>query len=73
MALGPVNEKTLNRIETEFASAVYGKAQDRLHGLIATYPEAFDLRRKPGDVYGQLQYPAMAGRYWYLEEHRSQD
>lgn len=66
-----MNEKTLDRIENDIASGDYGKARDRLHGLIATYPDAFDLRRKLGDVYWQLQYPAMAGRYWYLEEHRS--
>ena len=66
-----MNEKALNRIESDIASGDYGKARDRLHGLIATYPDAFDLRRMLGDVYWQLQYPAMAGRYWYLEEHRS--
>jgi hypothetical protein len=29
------------------------------------------LRRKLGDVYWKLQQPAMAGRYWYLEEHKT--
>jgi len=66
-----VNEKTLSRIEGDIASGDYGKARDRLHGLIATYPDALELRRRLGNVYGQLQYPAMAGRYWYLEEDRS--
>jgi hypothetical protein len=66
-----VNEETLNRIEGDIASGNYGKARDRLHGLIATYPNALTLRRRLGDVYVQLQYPAMAGRYWYLEEDRS--
>jgi len=68
-----VNEKTLNRIEGDIASGDYGKARDRLHGLIATYPDALALRRRLGNVYGQLQYPAMAGRYWYLEGDRSQE
>lgn len=68
---GPVNEETLNRIESDIASGDYGKARDRLHGLIATYPDALALRRRLGDVYAQLQHPAMAGRYWYLEEGRS--
>lgn len=69
--LDSVNEKTLNRIEGDIASGDYGKARDRLHGLIATYPDALTLRRRLGDVYRQLQHPAMAGRYWYLEEDRS--
>ena len=66
-----MNDRTLNRIEADIASGDYGKARDRLHGLIATYPDALPLRRRLGDVYWQLQYPAMAGRYWYLEEDRS--
>jgi hypothetical protein len=66
-------EKTLERIERDIAAGDYGKARDRLHGLIATYPDDFSLRRTLGDVYWQLQYPAMAGRYWYLEEKKSPD
>ncbi|MBT2734515.1 DNA helicase [Bacillus sp. ISL-7] len=45
-----------------------GKARDRLHGLISTYPNEIELRRKLGDIYFSLKYPTMAGRYWYLEE-----
>lgn len=56
----------LQQIDLEIASGELGKARDRLHGLIATYPNKLDLRRKLGDVYWQLQLPAMAGRYWYL-------
>ena len=66
-----MKEETLKRIEGDIASGNYGKARDRLHGLIATYPDVLALRRRLGHVYGQLQYPAMAGRYWYLEENRS--
>jgi hypothetical protein len=66
-------KQTLNKIERDIASGDYGKARDRLHGLIATYPDNLALRRKLGKVYWQLQYPAMAGRYWYLEEDKSPD
>lgn len=66
-------EQTLNKIERDIVSGDYGKARDRLHGLIATYPNDLSLRRKLGEVYWQLQYPAMAGRYWYLEEDKSPD
>jgi len=66
-------EQTLEKVEQDIASGDCGKARDRLHGLIATYPNNLALRRKLGDVYWQLQYPAMAGRYWYLEESKSPD
>ena len=68
-----MKEETLNRIEAEITSGDLGKARDRLHGLLGTYPDDLALRRRLGDVYWQLQYPAMAGRYWYLEEDRTPD
>ncbi len=63
----------LRRIEEDIAAGDYGKARDRLHGLLATYPNDLTLRRKLGDLYWQLRYPAMAGRYWYLEEQKTPD
>ncbi|WP_432363837.1 DUF6584 family protein [Sporosarcina sp. UB5] len=48
-----------------------GKARDRLHGLISTYPNELELRKKLGDIYFELKYPAMAGRYWYLEKNKT--
>jgi hypothetical protein len=64
-------KRTLERVEQDIAGGDYGKARDRLHGLIVTYPNSLALRQKLGDIYWQLQYPAMAGRYWYLEEDKS--
>jgi hypothetical protein len=66
-------EQTLKKVEQDISFGDYGKARDRLHGLIATYPNDLALRRKLGNIYRQLQYPAMAGRYWYLEEDKSPD
>lgn len=66
-----MKEETLGAIEADIASSDLGKARDRLHGLIATYPNDLALRLKLGQVYWQLQHPAMAGRYWYLEEGES--
>lgn len=66
-----MKEETLRRIEREIAAGDWGKARDRLHGLLATYPDDLTLRRKLGDIYWQLHYPAMAGRYWYLEEDKT--
>ena len=68
-----MKEETLRRIEREIAAGDRGKARDRLHGLLVTYPDDLALRRTLGDVYWQLHHPAMAGRYWYLEEDRTPD
>ena len=66
-------EQTLEKVEQDIASGDYGKARDRLHGLVSTYPDALSLRRRLGEIYWELRYPAMAGRYWYLEEDTSPD
>ncbi|RPH96474.1 hypothetical protein EHM69_01080 [candidate division KSB1 bacterium] len=58
---------TLKRVEDDIIRGDLGKARDRLHGLIASYPEDLSLRTKLAQIYWKLQYPAMAGRYWYLD------
>lgn len=63
--------KTLKRIEEDIKNDDLGKARDRLHGLIATFPNELELRKKLGDIYFELKYPAMAGRYWYLEKNKT--
>ena len=66
-----VPNKTLLKIEEDIKKNDLGKARDRLHGLIATYPNELELRRKLGDIYYALKYPSMAGRYWYLEQNKT--
>ncbi|OUA55218.1 DUF6584 family protein [Bacillus thuringiensis] len=66
-----ISRKTLKRIEEDIENNNLGKARDRLHGLIFTYPNELHLRKQLGDIYYTLQYPEMAGRYWYLEEHKT--
>ncbi|MDP4551907.1 DNA helicase [Alkalihalobacillus macyae] len=63
--------KTLKKIEKDIEGNDLGKARDRLHGLISTYPNELKLRRKLGDIYYKLDHPSMAGRYWYLEEKKT--
>ncbi|MCL6572901.1 MAG: DNA helicase [Bacillus sp. (in: Bacteria)] len=63
--------KTLEKIEDDIKKNDLGKARDRLHGLISTYPNELELRKKLGDIYFELKYPSMAGRYWYLEENKT--
>jgi len=63
--------KTLKDIEEDIKNDDLGKARDRLHGLISTFPNELELRKKLGDIYFELKYPAMAGRYWYLEENKT--
>lgn len=63
--------KTIKKIEEDIEKNDLGKARDRLHGLISTYPNELELRRKLGDIYFALKYPSMAGRYWYLEKNKT--
>ena len=64
-------ETVLSRIETDLQRGDLGKARDRLHTLVYSYPSDMALRVRLAEVYHRLQFPAMAGRYWYLEEHRT--
>ncbi|WP_076756417.1 DUF6584 family protein [Edaphobacillus lindanitolerans] len=73
LALEGIPGKTLMKIEMDIENQDLGRARDRLHGLISTYPNELKLRRRLGDVYHLLQYPAMAGRYWYLELDKTAD
>ncbi|MBI5361163.1 MAG: DNA helicase [Planctomycetes bacterium] len=64
-------ESTLKKIKDDIARGDLGKARDRLHGLIHAYPDDPKLRILLGEIYHNLQFPAMAGRYWYLEENKT--
>ncbi len=61
-------DDTLKKIYSEIEAGDLGKARDRLHGLMVTYPDDIHIRELLADVYWRLQFPAMAGRYWYLTE-----
>lgn len=41
-----IPRKTLKRIEEDIENNNLGKARDRLHGLIFTYPNELHLRKK---------------------------
>jgi hypothetical protein len=66
-----VPAKTLKKIEDDIKNDNVGKARDRLHGLIHSYPDDLELRKKLGDIYYALKFPTMAGRYWYLERNKT--
>ncbi len=61
-------DDVLKRIYSDIEVGDLGKARDRLHGLLYTHPNDLHIRELLGDVYWRLQFPAMAGRYWYLTE-----
>lgn len=63
--------QTLERVEQEIQNGNLGQARERVYGLINSYPDNLSLRRKLAEIYWKLQYPAMAGRYWYLEEDQT--
>lgn len=59
--------RALSRVQKDIDRGDLGKARDRLHGLVAQYPDDLGLRTRLAEVYADLKYPGMAGRYWYLE------
>ncbi len=61
-------QQTLQRVERDIAAGNLGRARDRLHGLVWQYPDDLSLRERLAEVYWQLQFPSMAGCYWYLHE-----
>ncbi len=66
-------ENTLDKVESDIQAGDLGKARDRIHGLIASYPDHLELRKRLGQIYWRLQMPEMAGRFWYLEEHKDEN
>lgn len=66
-------ETVIERVEQDIVQGEYGKARDRLNGLIHIYPNDVWLRGRLAEIWWKLHYPAMAGRYWYLEENRTDE
>ena len=64
-------ETVLSRVEADLHRGDQGKARDRLHTLVFNYPNDVALRTQLAEVYYRLQFPAMAGRYWYLGGYRT--
>ena len=65
------HQRTLEKAELDIKNSNLGKARDRYLGLLLTYPDDLSLREKLGSIYWKLQYPGMAGKYWYLEEEKT--
>ena len=62
-------ETVLAQVEANLQRGDLGKARNRLHSLVFNHPNDVALRSRLAEVYHRLQFPVMAGRYWYLEEH----
>ena len=70
---GKVSSKPdLKRVRADIRRGDLGQARERLHGLLSSYPDNLNLRKRLGEVYWSLQMPAMAGRYWYLVEDKDE-
>jgi hypothetical protein len=65
--------QALERIEEDLKNGDLGKARDRLHSLIRNHPSDTSLRSRLAGIYWQIKLPVEAGRYWYLEESRSEE
>jgi hypothetical protein len=69
---GVSSKPDLKRVRADIRRGDLGRARERLHGLLSSYPENLDLRKRLGEVYWSLQMPAMAGRYWYLVKDKDE-
>jgi hypothetical protein len=65
--------QALSRVEEDVKNGDLGKARDRLHSLIQNHPSDTSLRSRLAGIYWQIRLPVEAGRYWYLEESRSEE
>ncbi|WP_459643359.1 DUF6584 family protein [Kineococcus sp. NUM-3379] len=63
-------EGTLQRVEAELAAGDVEKAQQRLRGLVSTYPARLDLRARLADTHRRLGDRVQAGRWDYLSDGR---
>lgn len=61
----------LKKIKYDIEDGNLGITRDRVNSLIYSYPNELSLRKMLGDIYWELKYPAMAGRFWYLVEHKT--
>ncbi len=66
-------DRTLQRVEQDIAARDLGKARERLIGLFQQYPTDLEIRARLARVYADLQYPDQAGRFWYLEEQKTEE
>ena len=64
-------QQTLERVDLDIKNGNLGKARERLLGLLVSFPDDLSLRKRLGDIFWKLQYPGMAGKYWYLEEEKT--
>ncbi|MFH1227561.1 MAG: DUF6584 family protein [Planctomycetota bacterium] len=65
-------ETTLKKVNYDVSQGNLGKACNRLQGLIMFDPDDLSLRVKIAEIYYQAKFLALAGKYWYLEENKTE-
>ena len=66
------NPTLLQKIQYDIEQGNLGRACDRMHGLIQGNPNDLTLRIKLAEIYYQAKFLALAGKYWYLEENKTE-
>jgi hypothetical protein len=61
---------TLARIDADLAAGRVPVARQRLRGLVSSFPNDLNLRRRLAETYRLYGEPAEAGRWMYLEADR---
>lgn len=68
-----IKDNEVEKIERDIFIGNYARACKRLKGLLNNNPQELFLRKKLGDVYFLMGHKTKAGRYWYLEQVKSDE
>jgi hypothetical protein len=61
----------LTAVRTAISSGQLEEATNRLGAICCYTPPDFSHFKEIGDLYWELGFPAMAGRYWYLLDNKT--
>jgi hypothetical protein len=66
-------DEKLQSIQLDIDKGLKKRAIDRLHGLILNYPNELMYRRKLGQIYLDIGFEDSAGKYFLLENDRTEE
>lgn len=64
-------EEKLDSIRNDLNAGDLDSAREQLKGIPPQVGSTSEFSQEIGELYWQLDYPAMAGRYWYLIENKT--
>lgn len=64
-------DETMRKVKYDLQRGEMDRAKQRLTGMLRAYAGDLEIRRMLGDIHFQQGNIIEAGRYWYLEEHKT--